>query len=109
MSALAGLGDVDNLFPFVTAFGDMFGGVAAATAAHDLGHALVAGFRQLKLGFTLYVPNGSLGTFGSVTSVKKPVPTRAAMWDFAAAGPVLGLLASSALFFAGLTVRFSVS
>ena len=59
---------------------------------------------QVKLGPPLFVPNGQIGLFGTITQFKSLIKTRSAQLDVAAAGPALGCIASAALFLAGLTL-----
>jgi hypothetical protein len=104
---IPGLANWDPV-PFAAAFTAMFAGICGVSGAHDVGHAVAARLRGIKLGPTLFVPNGSLGTFGSVTRPESAFRERSQLWDFAAAGPVLGLAAGAALFAYGLQVRVSL-
>ena len=51
----------------------VFYGVAGATIVHELGHRTMAAAEEVKLGMPIFIPNGQLGTFGSVTPVSKKV------------------------------------
>ena len=59
----------------------------------------------MKLGPSLNVPNGSLGSFGAVTPTETPFENRTQLFDVAAAGPVLGFGVALGLFAYGLAVR----
>lgn len=59
----------------------------------------------MRLGPSLNLPNGSLGSFGAVTPTETPYETRTQLFDVAAAGPVLGFGVALAMFGYGLAVR----
>ena len=94
---------------FSAAFGQTALGLVAASGAHEIGHSIAARLNALRIAPRLWVPNGSLGTFGAVTRPESALRGRTQLWDFAAAGPMLGLIAAGVLFAAGLTVRCSLT
>lgn len=64
-----------------------------------------AGLNGVRLGPSLNVPNGSLGSFGAVTPTETPFESRKQLFDVAASGPLAGFAVSLALFAYGLQVR----
>jgi hypothetical protein len=64
-----------------------------------------AGISGVRLGPSLNIPNGSLGSFGAVTPAETPYQDRTQLFDVAAAGPVPGFLVAVGLFAYGLSVR----
>ena len=91
--------------PFARVFSEMFLGVAGVNIAHEIGHRLLAAVNDVKLGPSLNVPNGSLGSFGAVTPIASPFRSRREVFDVAAAGPVFGTIVAGSLFAYGLVVR----
>ena len=55
------------------------------------------------MGPSFLIPNGAIGTFGSVTPFKSMVPSRTDLFDVSAAGPIAAGAVATALFLAGLT------
>jgi Zn-dependent protease len=86
---------VEGAFP-------VFAGIFAAAAAHEVGHTLAALARNVKISIPFLIPNGQLGTFGSITQIKSLPKTREDLFDVALAGPMAGGLVASALFAYGL-------
>ena len=79
-------------------------GVLASTVGHEIGHQIAAYMRKIKIGIPFLIPNGQLGTFGTVTQLKSTPETRADLFDVAAAGPVAGSMVALNLFVYGLTL-----
>ena len=79
-------------------------GVMASTIGHEIGHQIAAYMRKIKIGIPFLIPNGQLGTFGTVTQLKSTPETRADLFDVAAAGPVAGSMVALNLFVYGLTL-----
>jgi hypothetical protein len=90
--------------PFTSVFFNTLTGIVAASWAHEVGHRISARFNNLKISQTLWIPNGSLGTFGAVTRLGSPLRNRQQLWDFAGAGPIAGLLVAGSFFVVGLQV-----
>lgn len=69
---------------------------------HELGHIVAA--RKEKLEITPFVPflHPLIGYLGSITPLKSFPSTKQAFFDFAAAGPLVGSLASYAMLMLGL-------
>ena len=88
---------VEGAFPIL-------GGIFAAAGAHEVGHMIAAAARGVKLSIPYLIPNGQLGTFGSVTQIKSLVKTRSDMFDVAVAGPLAGSLVAGSLFVYGLVL-----
>lgn len=82
-------------------------GVLASTVGHEIGHQIAAAMRKVKLGVPFLIPNGQLGTFGTITQLKSTPETRADLFDVAAAGPVAGSLVALNLFVYGLSLSIS--
>ena len=102
-----------SLPPFVEAFDPsafiasalpIAGAILGIQAVHEAGHAAVARARGIKTSFPLLVPNGQLGTFGGITQLRSLLPDRAALFDFAAAGPLAGGGLAAVLFIVGLAL-----
>lgn len=91
--------------PFARVFTEMFFGVAGVNIAHEIGHRVIAAVCDVKLGPSLNVPNGSLGSFGAVTPTASPYRTRREVFDVAFAGPLCGSVVAAALFAYGIIVR----
>ena len=88
---------VESAFPIA-------GGIWATTAAHEVGHMIAASVRGVKIGIPFLIPNGQLGTFGSITQIKSLPKTREDIFDVAIAGPIAGTVVASTLFFVGLAL-----
>ena len=88
---------VESAFPIA-------GGIWATTAAHEVGHMIAASVRGVKIGIPFLIPNGQLGTFGSITQIKSLPKTREDIFDVAVAGPIAGTVVASTLFFVGLAL-----
>jgi len=71
---------------------------------HEIGHRVAAGISGTKLGPSFLIPNGQLGSFGSVTQIKSLLRDLKELFDVSAAGPLAGGAASLAIFAAGLAL-----
>ncbi len=96
-----GLENFDPL-PFVESAIKVGGATLVPQLAHELGHIIAALALGIKTGPSYLVPNGQLGTFGSITQIKNLAKTKSDLFDFASAGLVGGFVASLVLFTAGL-------
>ena len=65
---------------------------------------IAASVRGVKIGIPFLIPNGQLGTFGSITQIKSLPKTREDIFDVAIAGPIAGTVVASTLFFVGLAL-----
>lgn len=75
--------------------------LAGTQLVHELAHFAVAKFNNFKMAPPTVLPSVTLPSFGCSTAIKSSPPNRSALFDFAAAGPTMGLLSSSALLFWG--------
>lgn len=96
-----GLENFDAL-PYLKSAAAVGGAALVPQIAHEIGHAVVAGMKGLKTGTSFLIPNGQLGTFGSITQLKSLAKNRSDLFDFAAAGLLSGGAVSLGLFIAGL-------
>jgi hypothetical protein len=62
---------------------------------------------QIRLGPPLFVPNGQIGSFGSVSQIRSLVGSRADLFDYAFAGPAAAGAISALLFLVGLGLSTS--
>jgi len=70
--------------------------------AHELGHRIVASYYKFDIGLPNVIPSLATGLGGSITPIKSPPPNNKALFDFAIAGPLLGLIVSIGLLLVGL-------
>lgn len=96
-----GLENFDPL-PFLESSMKVGGAALIPQLAHEIGHAVASIILGIKTGPSYLIPNGQLGTFGSITQIKNLAKNKKDLFDFAAAGLVGGGVASLALFIAGL-------
>merc|ERR1719343_783076 len=70
--------------------------------AHELGHRIAATYYKFDIGVPNILPSATTGLAGSITPIKSPPPNNKALFDFAMAGPLAGLIVSIGLLFVGL-------
>lgn len=71
--------------------------------AHELGHVIAAMENGVNVSMPYFIPAPStLGTFGAVINVKEPIPSRDALVEMGAAGPLMGFALAIPLTFIGL-------
>lgn len=70
--------------------------------SHELGHKIVALANGFDTALPILVPSPQLGTLGSVTSLTSSPKNRNALFDFAIAGPLFGIIASLVVMYLGL-------
>ena len=70
--------------------------------AHDLGHRMMAAFRDVKLSPPYFIPSNQIGIFGSISQTKSLIKGPEDLFDIAYAGLAAGGAVSSALFLGGL-------
>jgi hypothetical protein len=75
--------------------------------AHEVGHTVAALARDVKISIPFLIPNGQLGTFGSITQIKSLPKTRRDLFDVAIAGPIAGGTVAGTLFFYGLALSLN--
>ncbi|MCL4330566.1 MAG: site-2 protease family protein [Candidatus Thermoplasmatota archaeon] len=67
---------------------------------HELGHYFTAKKYHVKASFPFFIPFPlTIGTFGAFISLRDPIPSRKAMTEIGAAGPIVGFLTSLPLLF----------
>jgi len=78
----------------------------AILGIHEMGHYVMAKRYKVRasLPFFLPAPGTFLGTFGAMISMRDPMPSRKALIDIGAAGPVLGLLTAIPITLLGLAL-----
>jgi hypothetical protein len=69
---------------------------------HEFGHLIVAVKDGIDIGFPTLVPGFQFGLSGAITPIKSPPKSIKSLFDFAIAGPLLGLVASMVLLYVGL-------
>jgi Zn-dependent protease len=70
---------------------------------HEMGHKIVAQRNGVDTTMPYFIPSPlSLGTFGAVISIKDPIPTKDALVEIGAAGPLAGFAVALPLTFIGL-------
>ena len=69
---------------------------------HELGHLIVAVKEDINNGLPTLIPGVQFGLTGAVTAIKSSPKNIKSLFDFAIAGPLLGLSASMVLLYVGL-------
>jgi membrane-associated protease RseP (regulator of RpoE activity) len=87
--------DYGRALPFV-------GGLAAIFICREAAMRLMARHYQIKLGLPFLLPSSQLGCFGAFSRIISTVPNRQALFDVAAAGPIVSGTISFAILLAGL-------
>ena len=88
---------VEGAFP-------VFGGVFASALAHEVGHVIAGAATGIKTSIPFLIPNGQLGSFGSITQIKSLPKNREDLFDVSIAGPVAGGAVAGTLFAYGLAL-----
>jgi len=101
-----GLETFDPL-PFLDSAIKVGGAALIPQLAHELTQRVAAFSRNIKTGPSYLIPNGQLGSFGSITQLKSLAKNKTDLFDFAASGLVGGGIASVVLFITGLIVSQS--
>ena len=71
--------------------------------SHELGHRLIASMNNVQLRtIPTLVPSLVTGITNTITSLKEPPKNRQALFDFAIAGPLAGIVTSLAVLYYGL-------
>ncbi|PSP17474.1 MAG: site-2 protease family protein [Cyanobacteria bacterium QS_8_64_29] len=84
-------------------------GFWAILGAHELGHRFLARRYSLRMGVPFFIPSAQIGSFGALARFESLLPTRAALFDIALAGPAAGGILSLLLLLAGLGLSQSGS
>ncbi len=70
---------------------------------HEMGHYFASRLHGVEATLPYFIPFPTIiGTMGAVIRIKSPIPTRKALLDIGAAGPIAGLVAALPLTFIGL-------
>lgn len=66
----------------------------AILGTHEMGHYLLAKWHKVRATLPYFIPfpHPLFGTLGAVIRIKSPIPSRNALMDLGAAGPVFGFL-----------------
>ena len=73
--------------------------------AHEFGHYFAARYHRVKATLPYFIPFPSfLGTLGAVIRMSPYIPSRRALFDIAAAGPIAGLVVAIPLSIAGVAI-----
>ncbi len=79
-------------------------GITAVLAAHEIGHWVIAGRRQVKISPPFFLPAWQLGAFGSLMRFESILPNRSVLFDVSLAGPAAGGIVSFVFLFVGLVL-----
>ena len=88
-------------------WGAAFFGVPLLTilGAHEMGHYLVAKRYHVHASLPFFLPSvPPLGTFGAFISMRDPIPSRRALLDIGASGPLVGFAIAIPVTLAGLAL-----
>ena len=77
-------------------------GVLAILTAHEMGHWLLARAWGVDTTLPYFLPGWFFGTFGAVIRIRSALPSRAAVLDVGAAGPIAGAIVAIPLYAWGL-------
>lgn len=80
----------------------MFATFLGLQIMHEIGHRVVAGVYGMDITLPTFVPSIASGITSSITNLKNPPKNRTQLFDFAIAGPLVGILASLAALYTGL-------
>jgi membrane-associated protease RseP (regulator of RpoE activity) len=70
---------------------------------HEMGHYLACRYYGIPATLPFFVPGlPPIGTFGAVIRIRGPIPSRRALFDVAAAGPLAGFAVALPVFLVGL-------
>ncbi|KAM0989836.1 hypothetical protein ACFX2J_008315 [Malus domestica] len=94
--------DMELLFPYVDSALPVAYGVLGVLLFHEVGHFVAAFPKKVKLSIPFFIPNITLGSFGSITQFKSILPDRSTKVDISLAGPFAGATLSLSMFAAGL-------
>ncbi|MFQ6129408.1 MAG: site-2 protease family protein [Candidatus Hadarchaeaceae archaeon] len=79
------------------------GSIMLMLGAHELGHKIAAWRNGVESTLPYFIPAPTmLGTLGAVISVKSPIPTKEALVEMGASGPLFGFLVALPLITVGL-------
>lgn len=87
----------------------IFFGVLSISLCHELGHIAAVKRSGLKIGLPVPLPSMQLGTFGSITPLRKFPASRTSLFDFAASGPLSAMVLSAFYIIYGLQMTLQAS
>lgn len=77
--------------------------IMAIIGTHEIAHFFAARKYGVEATLPYFIPAPTLiGTFGAVINVKSPIPTRNALFDLGASGPLAGILVTIPVLFIGI-------
>ena len=74
----------------------------ATQIAHEIGHLIIAVKDGIDIGLPTLVPGFQFGLSGAITPIKSSPKNVKSLFDFAIAGPLLGMIVSLLLLYTGL-------
>ena len=79
----------------------------AILTAHEFGHYFAARYHRVNSTLPYYIPMppflfNPFGTMGAIIKIKSPIPTRRALFDIGASGPVAGFVVTLIIFMYGV-------
>jgi membrane-associated protease RseP (regulator of RpoE activity) len=79
----------------------------AILTAHEFGHYFAARYHKINSTLPFYIPMppflfNPFGTMGAIIKIKSPIPTRRALFDIGASGPVAGFVVTLIIFMFGV-------
>jgi len=86
----------------------LFASILGIQIAHEVAHAVAAKMNNLDISFPTLVPSLESGLTGAITSLQAPPKDKQALFDFAIAGPLTGILVSVILMFSGMFISSSM-
>lgn len=92
------------LFPGHASYAALFScAIMLMLGAHEMGHKIAAWRNGIETTMPYFIPAPTfLGTFGAVISIKSPIPTKEALVEIGAAGPLSGFAMAIPLTILGL-------
>jgi membrane-associated protease RseP (regulator of RpoE activity) len=107
------LGLLVTTYLFVTGFAALSDPLAQALTfstsllgillCHEMGHYVAGRIYGVDVSLPYFIPAPlGIGTFGAVIRIRSPIPTRTALLDIGAAGPLLGMAVAVPLLFFGM-------
>lgn len=79
------------------------GSILLVLGAHELGHKIAAWKHGVVASPPYFIPGHPLiGTFGALIKIKSPIPTKEALVELGASGPILGFLVALPITLVGL-------
>ncbi|CAN0250628.1 unnamed protein product, partial [Ectocarpus fasciculatus] len=76
---------------------------------HEIGHRVMAGNKDIKMGPPIFIPSLQTGLFGAITPLLSFPKNRKDYFDVASAGPLLGTFVSLAVFVVGIMMTGSAT